>query len=158
MHALLERAALRTQQPTPRHPTLPRSWIDHTPNPSAQTYEHWGVSAPDGNQEPDNMFPPESCGTANYTTVFESAWGWSDQSCYRNVSIMCKIKREWRKRCKWSDNGCHGSILLRQRGFCFPRCIRTLHTAPLPASRFIPPGCIPSPLSQPPASTTTPAS
>jgi hypothetical protein len=72
-------------------------WIDRTPDPTSETYLHWGVSVPDGTPEPDNLYPPESCSTANYTEVFTGAWGWTDQACYRNVSTMCKIKREWQQ-------------------------------------------------------------
>jgi hypothetical protein len=70
-------------------------WIDHTPNPNTETYVHWGVSVPDGTPEPNNMYPPESCASANYSESYDGAWGWADLGCYNNVSIMCKIKRGW---------------------------------------------------------------
>jgi hypothetical protein len=73
-----------------------RRWIDRTPDPTTDTYLHWGVSVPDGTPEPNNLYPPEACSTANYTESFGGAWGWADLGCYNNVSIMCKIKRGWR--------------------------------------------------------------
>lgn len=55
---------------------------------------HWGTDVPDGTPEPNNLYPPESCSTANYSQTYSGVWGWADQSCFKNVSIMCKIKRE----------------------------------------------------------------
>jgi hypothetical protein len=72
-----------------------RRWIDKTPDPRPETYDHWGVTVPGGVQEPDNAFPPEACATANWTESYTGVWGWADQSCYKNVSLMCKVKREW---------------------------------------------------------------
>ncbi len=73
-------------------PLCPCRWIDKTPDPVPETYTHWGVSVPDGTPEPNNMYPPESCSTANFTQSYQQAWGWADLGCYNNVSIMCKIK------------------------------------------------------------------
>jgi hypothetical protein len=82
-------------------------WQDgFTPGPvkSQGHYTNWGTYRDFWNpdlttQEPDNMFPPELCGTADYremrsvgnvSGVESQAFGWADNNCTANWPYICK--------------------------------------------------------------------
>jgi hypothetical protein len=73
-------------------------WADHSPGPGAGTYTHWGTDPDDGSNEPNNLSPPELCGAANASQVYDNpeAWGWSDVHCGRKLPFICKAIRERR--------------------------------------------------------------
>jgi hypothetical protein len=76
----------------------PRRWIDRLPDPSPDNYQHWGTMMPGNLPEPNNLNSPESCVMANVSQMYSGAWGWSDENCYMNTTVMCKIPRELRAR------------------------------------------------------------
>jgi hypothetical protein len=85
--------------PSAPYPAAEFLWLDGSTPPSShgkpmETYGHWGVwYEPDGTEraEPNNAMPPEFCAVANYTQLYERAWGWSDQNCEDEYIAMCKF-------------------------------------------------------------------
>ncbi len=70
-------------------------WMSYlAPAPDRDAYEHWGVG--DTWREPDNKAGGEYCGAANYTELFDEAWGWADNNCTQAMPYMCKVDGESR--------------------------------------------------------------
>ncbi len=75
-------------------------WLDGQPDPSTPSnpsffnYARWGrMYLADGRirDEPNNLYPPEFCATANFTQFQDGVWGWSDQNCDDQFAFICKI-------------------------------------------------------------------
>jgi hypothetical protein len=75
-------------------------WLDHSPPLGPLTYNNWGTLAlADGAgflPEPNNVYPPEYCVTANYSMMSgEGTWGWQDTNCtIGQFPFICKMTRE----------------------------------------------------------------
>lgn len=75
-------------------------WLDHSPPLGPLTYKNWGTLAlADGAgfvPEPNNVYPPEYCVTANYSMMSgEGTWGWQDSNCtIGQFPFICKMTRE----------------------------------------------------------------
>ena len=66
------------------------------PNPSEDTYTHWGeLITVTGARipEPNNQEVSEFCGVANYSGAWGNppAWGWADAKCGERHIFMCKV-------------------------------------------------------------------
>ena len=65
------------------------TWIDFSPLPTYETYNHWAsfMGEPDGG--PDSL-----CAVANSSLAWDypSAWGWADVACDQQFSYLCKMQ------------------------------------------------------------------
>ncbi len=70
--------------------------VDASPPPGLLNgYNHWGTLMPQNIIEPNNIFPPEYCGVANYSQIEDGLWGWADTNCTAvQYPYMCKTLRE----------------------------------------------------------------
>lgn len=67
------------------------TWLDLSPVPSFETYNHWAsfMGEPDGG-------PHSMCAVANSSLAFDypSAWGWGDADCAQQFPFLCKMQGE----------------------------------------------------------------
>jgi hypothetical protein len=54
-------------------------------------YEHWGIFKAGYHMEPNNVFPPEDCAAANFSQLYDKAWGWSDARCSDAMPFICEV-------------------------------------------------------------------
>ncbi len=112
-------------------------WLDRSPAPGLDTYRHWGslsqgeaVSVP----EPNNMYPPEYCGVANYSMAGDDKiWSWADTNCTPAAyPYICKVTRGWHTAghlwlCIIAGNlldlGCHDCQVMATPRLHQPACV-----------------------------------
>jgi hypothetical protein len=64
-------------------------WLDGSPTPTDNTYQHWGLELPSEVFEPNAN---ASCAVGNYSQSADSpsAFGWSDAACGLRLPFMCR--------------------------------------------------------------------
>jgi hypothetical protein len=60
-------------------------WPSFTAAASGSTYRHWG------RMQPDQKTGLELCAGANYSLIYQGAWGWSDEPCGLRAPFICKL-------------------------------------------------------------------
>ncbi len=58
------------------------------------SFQNWGTFKPGRRREPNNIFPPEMCGGANFTEMVDGLYGWVDARCDMMLASICEVPCE----------------------------------------------------------------